>query len=417
MRIHKFGGASVKDAEGIRHVASLIQDFSGDDQLIVLSAMGKTTNALEKVAESHFTKDGEAHKHLKESKDFHQTILSELFDEKDSIYDAINNVFVEIEWALEDPPRDDFGFEYDQIVSQGEILSTLILSHYLHKNNTQHQWLDVRDLVRTNNVYRNARVDWDLTVSAIQEMVKPGKLYLTQGFLGCTSENFTTTLGREGSDYTAAIFAFALNADEVNVWKDVPGMLNADPRFFKETTLIENLSFYEAIELAYYGAKVIHPKTIQPLQRKSIPLRIRSFQEKNSPGTLIGEGLKQYPQVPFFIVKKDQTLVSISSKDFAFIVEDHLSEIFATFAKYGISVNVMQNSAISFSVCFDSKPMLFEKVLKELEAEFHVLYNHGLTMYTIRHYTADAVEKLIKGKNLVLEQKSRHTLQIVVDES
>lgn len=419
MKVHKFGGASVKDAEGIRSVAEIISQLNKEDSIFVLSAMGKTTNSLEIIAKEHFNKTGKAAAELESLKKFHEQVLNELFPEKHSVFTDINNLFVELEWALEDEPREDFGFEYDQIVAVGELLSTKILAAYLNLEKESVTWLDARDLIKTDNTHRNARVDWELTKSCVQAQITSAKAkgkgaVLTQGFIGCTSENFSTTLGREGSDYTAAILAYAIDASEVNVWKDVPGMLNADPRFFENAELINKLSFREAIELAYYGAKVIHPKTIQPLQKKNIPLRVRSFKDMRSQGSLIAEGLEQEPKVPFYILKQNQTLLSISSRDFAFIVEDHLKEIFSVLAKYQISSNLMQNSAISFSICFDAKVMNFDKVLDELGEQFDVRFNEGLDLYTLRHYSEAAEKELLKGKDLILEQKSRHTLQVLV---
>jgi aspartate kinase len=351
---------------------------------------------------------------LEAVKQFHFDLLDSLFEAGDSIYNEVNNLFVEIEWVIEDAPTATYAYEYDQIVSVGELLSTKIVSAYLNKCGFTNRWLDARDIIRTDNRHRNARVDWELTEELIQKEQTKGLPLLTQGFIGCTSENFTTTLGREGSDFTAAILAHATLADEVVIWKDVPGVLNADPRFFEDAQKLESLSYAEAIELAYFGAKVIHPKTIQPLKDKKIPLRVRSFIDASVEGTLVSEGAEIKPFLPSFIVKENQVLLSISAQDLSFIVEDHLSHVFSLFSKRGVRVNVMQNSAVSFSVCVDDDVQKLPALIQDLKKEYQVLYNDGLSLYTIRHYDEDSIQKVLNGKELILEQKSRHTVQLVV---
>ena len=411
MRVYKFGGTSVKDAEGVRNVANILQQESNTNLMIVVSAMGKTTNALEQIVNDYYNGESPS---LEEVKQFHFDILDALFETNDSIYNEVNNLFVEIEWVIEDAPTATYAYEYDQIISVGELLSTKIMSAYLNKCGFTNRWLDARDIIRTDNRHRNARVDWELTEELIQKEQTKGLPLLTQGFIGCTSENFTTTLGREGSDFTAAILAHATLADEVVIWKDVPGVLNADPRFFEDAQMLESLSYTEAIELAYFGAKVIHPKTIQPLKDKKIPLRVRSFIDISVEGTLVREGAETKPFLPSFIVKKNQVLLSISAQDLAFIVEDHLSHLFSLFSKRGVRVNVMQNSAVSFSVCVDDDVQKLPDLIQELKKEYQVLYNDGLSLYTIRHYDEDSIQKVLNGKALILEQKSRHTVQLVV---
>ena len=411
MIVYKFGGASVKDAAGVRNVASILKAESDVNLMIVISAMGKTTNALEAIVNAYYSGDVPS---LDSVKQYHFDIMNQLFERNHPIYDEVNNLFVEIEWVIEDVPTSTYAYEYDQIVSVGELLSTTIISAYLNECGFTNRWLDARDIIRTDNTHRNARVDWELSESMIQKEVSKGLPILTQGFIGCTSENFTTTLGREGSDFTAAILAHAVQAKEVVIWKDVPGILNADPRFFEDAQKLKSLSYAEAIELAYFGAKVLHPKTIQPLKDKKIPLRVRSFVDGTNEGTVVSEGAEIKPFLPSFIVKENQVLLSISAQDLSFIVEDHLSHIFFLFSEYGVRVNVMQNSAVSFSVCADDDAQKVPALIDALKKEYQVLYNDDLTLYTIRHYNDDSMAKLLKGKKLLLEQKSRHTVQLVV---
>lgn len=411
MKVYKFGGASVKDAEGIRRVSNILQRESENDLVLVISAMGKITNALEHIVNEYYAGGNPS---LDAVKQFHFNILDELFESGDPIYDTINNLFVEIEWVIEDVPTATYAYEYDQIVSVGELLATQIVSAYLNNCGYANRWLDARDIIRTDNTHRNARVDWELTEELIQKEQAKGLPVLTQGFIGCTSENFTTTLGREGSDFTAAILAHAISAEEVVIWKDVAGVLNADPRFFEDAEKLETLSYAEAIELAYFGAKVIHPKTIQPLKDKKIPLRVRSFLDTSIEGTLVSEGGEIKPFLPSFIVKEKQVLLSIAAQDLSFIVEDHLSHVFALFSKCGVRVNMMQNSAVSFSVCVDDDVQKLPDLIAELKKEYQVLYNDGLSLYTIRHYDEVSIQKVLNGKELLLEQKSRHTVQLVV---
>jgi len=410
MKVYKFGGASVKDAEGVRNICQLLLNEVTEPLAIVVSAMGKTTNMLEKVVNDYYAINSPT---LDEVKHYHYSIIEELFDKSHSIFDEVNNLFVEIEWAIEDAPTSTFAYEYDQIVSVGELLSTKIVSAFLEQEGFANKWIDARDIIRTDNNYRNARIDWKLTQQQIAKHIPYNEVFLTQGFIGCTTENFTTTLGREGSDFTAAILGFTLDAEEVTIWKDVEGMLNADPRYFDDAQLLNQLSFIEAIELAYYGAKVIHPKTIQPLKEKNISLRVKSFHHPSERGTIIFEGAEMKPLMPSFIIKENQILISISANDLSFIVEDHLSYIFSLFAKYGLAINMMQNSAVSFSVCVDSDSRKATELISELKEEFKVQYNDQLTLCTIRHYDQAAIDKVVDEKNILVEQKSRQTIQFV----
>lgn len=409
MKVYKFGGASVKDADGVRNLAKIVKNHS--KLVVVVSAMGKTTNLLEKVTKDYFF-SGLAT--IQELKDFHYNISKDLFETNHPIFDEINNLFVEIEWAIEDSPTSTYSFEYDQIVSVGELLSTKIVGAYLNQEGLNVRWKDARDLIRTDNCYRNARVDWDLTKDLISSTFTDDCIYLTQGFIGCTSENFTTTLGREGSDFSAAILAYALDAQEVVIWKDVPGFLNADPTYFDKTELLEKIPYSEAIELAYFGAKVIHPRTIQPLKAKNIPLKVKSFVDLDSQGSEIGNFEEIIPFVPSFIVKPNQMLLSLSTKDLSFIIEEHISHIFSLFAQNNVAVNMMQNSALSFSICFDNDPIKTKPLIETLSISYSLFYNTDLTLYTIRHYTSESVDKVMIDKEVLLEQKSRNNIQIVV---
>jgi len=418
MKVFKFGGASVKDAAAVKNVASILQRFPDEELIVVISAMGKITNALERLVDAFFYKKESAAAVLEEIKQYHFDILAQLFEDKGHpVYDELHNTFVELEWAIEDEPTHPYDCEYDQIVCLGEIISTKIVSAYIDHAGIRNKWQDVRDLVKTDNTYREAKVDWELTERMVQEQLLPQfkkeKIIITQGFLGVTSENFNTTLGREGSDYTAAILAWCCNAESVTIWKDVPGVLNADPKWFDDTRLIGQLSYQDAIELAYYGATVIHPKTIKPLQNKKIPLYVRSFVQPEAPGTVIRDEQAPLP-IPCFIFKVDQTLLSISPKDFSFIVEENLRDIFDTLYRHGVKINTMQNSAISFSVCVDSSDRKLPGLVEALQSNYRVLYNEGLELVTIRYYDQPTLDRVTTGKKPLLEVKSRYTVQIVM---
>jgi len=421
MKVFKFGGASVKDAASVKNVAGVLSLFRNEPLVVVISAMGKTTNALEKVVHAYFEKDEKLNEYLADVKNYHLQIISGLgFKEGHKIYEALDNAFVEIDWILEEEPIRGYAFAYDQVVSQGELISTKIVSAYLAENNFKNEWLDIRDCLITDNTYREGKVNWDLTVKLVKwkvpPMLKENNLVITQGFIGATSENFTTTLGREGSDYTAAILSYCLDAEEMIVWKDVPGVLSADPKFYEDAVKLQEISYLDAIELTYYGATVIHPKTIKPLENKNIPLRVRSFIAPKESGTSISNYTETKPLVPSFIFKTNQILVSISAKDFSFIAEESLSKIFGLFAAHKVKINLMQNSAISFSVCVDNDPFKIPQLIEALHHDFKVLYNEKLKLITIRHYYPSTLETLIKDKNILLEQRSRHTAQVVMKE-
>jgi aspartate kinase len=418
MRVFKFGGASVKDAEGIKNVYDVLHKVGYEDVLLVVSAMGKTTNALEVVIKNYFDKSPELNSAVQEVKKYHNQILLDLFeDDKHDVFGAVNSQFADLEYFLAHNKSPNYNFVYDQIVSYGELISTTILSHFMAFMGIPTQWLDVRNFIKTDATYRDAEVDWELTQKNISKNVKSKILNITQGFLGSDENNFTTTLGREGSDYTAAIFAYCLNAESVTIWKDVPGVMNADPRYFENASLLNQISYREAIELAFYGATVIHPKTLQPLQKKEIPLYVKSFINPLLKGTSVSKGVDLEPYLPCFIVKRNQLLISLSSIDFSFIMEENISEIFALFHQFKIKVNLIQNSAISFSVCVEDKFEHFKELNAILSKKFKVDFNENVTLYTIRHFNDDASKTVEKDKIVLLKQVSRETMQVVTKEN
>jgi aspartate kinase len=417
MRIFKFGGASVEDAEGIRNVHNVLQTVGFEDVLLVISAMGKTTNALEVVIKNYFEKSPELQSSIQEVKKYHNQILLDLFeDDKNPVFKDVNSLFSELDHFISQNKSPNYNFVYDQIVSFGELISTTIISHYMSFMGIKTQWVDVRNLIKTDNNYRDANVDWNTTQKLISKNVKKKILNVTQGFLGSDENNFTTTLGREGSDYTAAIFAYCLNAESVTIWKDVPGVMNADPRYFENARLLNQISYREAIELAFYGATVIHPKTLQPLQKKEIPLFVKSFINPILPGTSVSKGADLEPHLPCFILKKNQLLLSLSSIDFSFIMEENISEIFALLHQYKMKVSLIQNSAISFSVCIDDKFGNFNALKSILSKKFKISYNENVSLFTIRHFDEKAAQIVEKNKIVLLKQVSRETMQIITKE-
>ena len=417
MKIFKFGGASVKDADGVKNVYDVLQKVGHEDVLVVISAMGKTTNALETVIKNYFDKSNEFHASLQEVRKYHNQILLELFDDEEhDVFFAVNSHFADLEYFLRSNKSPNYNFVYDQVISFGEIVSTTIVSHYFNHQGLKNNWLDVRNFIKTDATYRDANVDWDQTQKLISKGVKKKTLNITQGFLGSDENNFTTTLGREGSDYTAAIFAYCLSAESVTIWKDVPGVMNADPRYFENAILLNQISYREAIELAFYGATVIHPKTLQPLQKKEIPLFVKSFINPLLPGTSVSKGEDLDPKTSCFIIKKNQLLISLSAIDFSFIMEENISEIFGLLHKYKIKVSLIQNTAISFSVCIEDKFGNFNELKTILSKKFKVSYNENVSLYTIRHFTKEASEMVEKDKEVLLKQISRETLQIVTKE-
>ncbi|MCA0152580.1 aspartate kinase [Winogradskyella vincentii] len=414
MRVYKFGGASVMDAEGVRNVAKVLNTTGYDNTLVVVSAMGKTTNALELVVRNYFDNKPELQSAIHDVIKYHNEILLELFDnDRHNVFKIVKSMFDELTFFFKNNKSPDYNFVYDQTIGFGELVSTTIISHYLNEIGLKNQWIDVREYIKTDNYYRRANVNWETTQANISSKFDAKKLNITQGFLGSDANNFTTTLGREGSDYTAAIFAYCLNANSVTIWKDVPGVLNADPRYFENAQLLHQISYREAIELAFYGASVIHPKTLQPLQRKEIPLYVKSFLHPKDDGTKVSKGKALDPEIPCFIVKKNQTLISLSSLDFSYIVEENISDIFNLLHLYKMKVDVIQNSAISFSVCIDNIYDNLEKLLKHLKAKFKVTSYDNVSLYTIRHYNNDAISELENGKTVLLKQLTQQTVQIV----
>jgi len=420
MKVFKFGGASVKDAEAVKNVASILSLFKGDKITVIISAMGKTTNSMELIADALWEKEFNKFKELVEDRrSFHLSILKNLFEDSNHfIFGLINQLFDDLKSKVNHTVPLNYNFEYDQIVSLGEVFSTMIVAAYLEEKNIKTAWADARKLIRTNNTYREGNVDWTITASLINQNFKPQfeevDIQITQGFIGHTSEEFTTTLGREGSDYSAGIFAYCLDAENVTIWKDVPGMLNADPKWFDNTIKLDKISFKEAIELAYYGATVIHPKTIKPLQNKGIPLYVKSFIDPNAEGTIIQESTEFDHLVPSFIFKMNQLYLSITPKDFSFIVEENLSDIFKSLSELNAKINLMQNSALSFSVALDADKINIEQLLNKFQNSYNVKLEKDLELVTIRHYDQPTLDRVLEGKELLIEQKSKETVRILM---
>ena len=415
MRVFKFGGASVKDAEGVKNVVQVLTQTGHENTVVVISAMGKTTNALEEVVKAYFTNPESYKNTLHNVEVFHQNIIEELFESSSTpVSKRIKNLFEQCRTFLVNNRSPHEDFVYDQVVSYGELASTSIVCAYLNHVGIPAEWVDARSCIKTDSFYRSAHLDWERTQSAIQNQMQGDVLKITQGFIGSDDNNFTTTLGREGSDYSAAIFAYCLSATDVTIWKDVPGVLNADPRVFDSTKLLHHISYQEAIELAFYGASVIHPKTLQPLQRKEIPLFVKSFLNPTESGTQVGKGVRMRPEVPCYIVKKELSLLRLSTRDFSFVVEDNISEIFRLLHEHKMSVDLIQNSAISFSVCVNDKYQNMEALLHTLRARFDVQHTPNVTLYTIRQFEKDSADTLLKTYELLLEQRTATTLQLVM---
>lgn len=417
MHVFKFGGASVKDANAIQNVSKIIGLFPNQQTIVVVSAMGKMTNLLEDIVNAYWNQQEKLKSLFENFKLFHDQITETLGLDSAVFEEKKQNIYHNFEMRLNQKPSQNYNFEYDQIVPFGELMSTVIVAGYLQSTRKDSQWLDAREIIKTSNLYREARVKWDLTTQAYIEKVIPifkkNNIIVTQGFIGQTDEGMSTTLGREGSDFTAAIFAYIGNAKDVTIWKDVPGMLNADPRYFNGTVLLKKISFKEAVELAYYGASVIHPKTIQPLQNKDIPLYIKSFLNPKNPGTVIQASTKYDEDVPSYIFKENQLLVSLTPRDFSFVAEDHLTEIFAILAKLHIRVNLMQNSAISFSFLIDAKHDL-KNLVDSFTNTYKVRYNEGLQLLTIRHFNEETIERLTASKTTILTQKTREMARVIL---
>ena len=415
MKVFKFGGASIKSANAIKNVAKILNSLDLNNCLLVISAMGKMTNAFEKITDAYFNNDQEKLiKSIDFTSKFHLKIINNLFVENHVIHEKITILFGQLVRFLTQNKSRNYDYLYDQIVSYGELLSTTIVSDYLNEIKIYNNWLDVREIIITDAVFRDAKVNWQETEKRIKMKIDSSKLAIVQGFIGADLNGNTTTLGREGSDFTAGIFAYCLDAESLTIWKDVLGVLNADPREFKEVQLLEHISYEETIEMAFYGASVIHPKTIKPIQNKKIPLIVRSFKNLNSPGTKVSEGVTLEPTIPCLIVKKNQVLVSISSIDFSFIVEENISDIFKLFHKYQLKVNLIQNSAISFSVCVDNNLNHFDLFYNEIKNMYKVSFVKNVDLFTVRHFTENSLEGIYKLGTSLVSQINKNTAQIII---
>ena len=413
MQVFKFGGASVKDAAGVKNLVEVLLQTGTTHKLVVISAMGKTTNAMEAIVDAYFNDKKRLVEHLKITEDYHTQIASDLFSPGHTVFTAIKALFEELKGFIAWNKSPKYDFVYDQIVSYGELLSTTIVSTYLTEQGFKNTWQDARTLLKTDNNYRDGRIDWEQTQVAIKNTIDPSALTITQGFIASDSNNFTTTLGREGSDYTGGIFAYCLNAQNLTIWKDVPGVLNGDPRVFSHTELLQEIPYEEAIELAFYGASVIHPKTLQPLQRKEIPLFVKSFLHPKNLGTKVSAVTALVPEVPCYIVKKNQVLISLSSLDFSFMVEDNIAQVFQLLSQFKLKVDLIQNSAISFSVCVDNKFNGLEELIKNLKGKFKVQVQRDVHLYTIRHFNQKVLNTFEQDKVILLKQVTQNTVQLV----
>jgi len=415
MKIYKFGGASVKSAEGIR-ILQRILDKETENLVVVISAMGKTTNMLEAVVDSYFNQKPELIQNLKTVKEFHQSVVNELYNNTAEINLVLTEIFTNLDKTIAQKPSLSYDFEYDRIVSFGEILSTAIISHYLNSQGIKNTFVDVRNCIKSDDNYREGIVDYDLSKQLTANIMNFAgtKLYITQGFIAGTITNQTTTLGREGSDYSAALLASMLNAESVTIWKDVEGVMNADPKLYEKVQIIPRLSYKEAIELSYCGATIIHPKTIKPLKVKKIPLYVKSFLNPASSGSVINEFSEKVDMPPIFIHKKNQVLITLTPRDFSFVAEERLGSIFLILAAYKVKVSLIQTSAISFSLCIDYNSATFNAMVKELQTNYEVLYNTDVELVTIRHYTKDIIDSFFAEKTVFVEQRSRLTIRFVV---
>lgn len=412
--VYKFGGASVSTADGVRNLISILNKNTSKDIIIVVSAMGKITNALERVVATYFESKELCVEAIQPVIEYHFSLSEDLFENHaTSVFKKLQRLFEELNGFLNRNKSPDYDFVYDQVVSYGELLSTTIVNAYLSENGFASVWHDVREYIKTDATYREGKVNWELTMQNLSTGLPKSGIHLVQGFIGSEANGFTTTLGREGSDYTAAIIAYCLNAKAVTIWKDVPGVLSADPRYFDHAVLLRFISYQEAIELAFYGASVIHPKTLQPLQRKEIPLFVRSFNDPDAPGTQVSLGQAIEPEVPCYILKTNQVLLELASLDFSFMAEENIGEIFKLLGIYKMKVDLIQNSAISFSVCVDNKFKNLDVLVAKLRADFKVTVHQNVNLYTLRHATAESIEILELNKEILLKQVAQNTVQLV----
>lgn len=415
MRVFKFGGASVNSAPAVRNMAAIVGRYCDDALVVVVSAMGKTTNLLEQLVPGVNTLD-EHPALLQQTKDYHMGIVRQLFpDAAHPVYTDLERLFSQLQRQSSLPPTT-YNYDYSQTVCFGELISTTIVSHYLNSIGLENRWVDIRQIIRTDNQHREGIVDFTATCRNARAVLLSDcpRLVVTQGFIAGSADGHTSTLGREGSDYSASILSYCLDADSMTIWKDVPGFLNADPKYFPGTVKIEQIPYNEAIELAYYGASVIHPKTVKPIQNKSIRLQIKSFLNPDAPGSVVGPFPTIRPLTPLYIFKKNQTLLSVLPKDFSFIAEDNLQTIFAVLAKLNIRVNLMQNTALSFSLCIDDNPVLLDQLRNHLQEQFHLRYNQGLQLITIRYYTQEIIDRIVGSRTILLQQRTRTTAQLVI---
>ena len=422
MKVFKFGGASVKDAPAIENLKNILQRYENEQLVVVISAMGKTTNFLEKVLDAYYHAPENVPSLVAELRARHESVAEELMGADNPFLPHSEWIFARLDEQLRRPTSDNFDYDYDRIVSFGEMLSTTLIAIYLNTQGLETQWLDARKLVRTDNTYREGHVDWAVTEKLVRNAILPyfqersRGIVLTQGFIAGTAENQTTTLGREGSDYSAAIMAYTLDAESVTVWKDVPGILNADPKRFPNAVKIDTLTYHETVELAYYGASVIHPKTLKPLHNKQIPLFVKSFFHPENEGSKISQEADSV-EVPSYIVKDNQLLISVSPRDFSIIGVENLSKILDIFSDYRVKINMIQNSALTFSVCTDNVPLRLQPCIEALNEEFIVKFNDGIRLVTIRHYdehSERAVLEMYSNDEVLLRQDSRHTIQLVL---
>ena len=417
MKVFKFGGASVNSTAAVKNMAKIVEQYADEPLVVVVSAMGKTTNMLEQLVPG-VRPIGEHPTQLEQIYNYHIQIVQGLFpDTNDPIYSELTRLFDQLKQQSSQAPSS-YNYDYDQTVCFGELISTTIISHYLNSLHLENKWVDIRQVIRTDYNYREGHVDFAATQEASRVFDPMAeKIYITQGFIAGTPDGHTTTLGREGSDYSASILSYCLNATSMTIWKDVPGFLNADPKYFSDTVKIEQIPYNEAIELAYYGASVIHPKTVKPIQNKNIELHIKSFVTPEAPGSVIGPFDTIQPLTPLYIFKNNQILISVLPKDFSFIAEDNLQTIFATLAELNIRVNLMQNSALSFSLCIDDNELLLEQLRQRLSSQYLLRYNRGLQLITIRYYTQHIVDTIVGGRPILLQQRSRSTTQLLVQKS
>lgn len=418
MNVYKFGGASVRDAEGVRNLFKII-NTQKSNLIVVVSAMGKMTDALEVLCNNYFSRNGELDQPLDNVKNYHLDIARNLFpDPEHEIYTTLNNFLLKLQDIVHSEPSLSYDYEYDRIVCFGELLSTAIVSAFMEKQGRKNKFIDIRKCLKTDTNYRNANIDLELSAQLCKKSFtfQDTFIYVTQGFIAGTTTNQATTLGREGSDYTAAILANLLDAESVTIWKDVPGIMNADPKYYEQVVIIPKLSYKEAIELSHCGAKVIHPKTIKPIKNKKIPLYVKSFLNPEDHGSVIRELDEKLELPPIYINKDDQLLLTLTPRDFSFIAEEKLSKIFALLAKYRLKLTLMQNSAISFSFCIDSNDSVFNDFIRELKEEYEVLYNKDVKLITIRHYNEQIIQQLIGTQQALVEQRSRLTARFVISQ-